>query len=90
MTTLGAARFKATCLEVLERVRKTGERIVITRRGKAIAQLGPAPSEMDAVPQYGLRGTVEVLGDIIGPAVPLEMWNAAGNNPAPRRRKSKR
>ena len=76
MATLGATEFKATCLQVLERVRRTGEEVTITKRGKPVARLVPASAEADQYPQHGLRGTVEILSDIIEPAVPREQWHA--------------
>ncbi len=88
MTKLGATEFKATCLEVLERVRRTGERVVITRRGKAIAQVLPLASESDEAPQKALLGSVEIIGDIVSPAVPRSAWKATGPR-TPRRRRSR-
>lgn len=88
VTKLAATQFKATCLEVLERVRRTGERVVITRRGKAIAQLLPLTSEGDEAPQKRLLGTVEIVGDILSPAVPRSAWKAMAARP-PRRHGSK-
>ena len=39
-----AARFKATCLELMDRVASTGEAVVITKRGRPVAQLVAADS----------------------------------------------
>lgn len=36
---VGAARFKATCLELLDRVRETGQDIVVTKHGKPVAKV---------------------------------------------------
>lgn len=36
---LGAAKFKASCLELMDRVATTGEEVVITKRGKPVAKL---------------------------------------------------
>lgn len=70
METINATDFKARCLAILDRVRETGERVVILKRGRPVAELGP-PSHMDSeYPQFELRGTVTVVGDIIEPAVP--------------------
>jgi prevent-host-death family protein len=43
MHTMSISKFKATCLAVLERVRKTGEPLLITKHGVPIAQVLPAP-----------------------------------------------
>jgi len=92
MATLGATEFKATCLQVLERVRRTGEEVTITKHGKPIARLVPAAAKGADYPQYRLRGTGEILGDLIAPAVPREQWHALAE-PLPKsryRRKRKR
>ncbi len=34
-----AAKFKATCLELMDRVAATGEEIIITKHGKRVAKL---------------------------------------------------
>ena len=39
VTYIGAARFKATCLELLDRVRESGEDIVVTKHGKPVAKV---------------------------------------------------
>ncbi len=40
---IGISEFKVTCLAVLERVRRTGQSIVITRRGEPVAEVIPPP-----------------------------------------------
>ena len=74
MTILGVARFKATCLEVLERVARTGEEITITKRGKAIARVVPSVAAGNQHPQNTLRGSVEITGEIVEPATSTIMW----------------
>jgi prevent-host-death family protein len=39
--TVGAARFKATCLELVDRVRETSAEYIVTRHGVPVATLGP-------------------------------------------------
>ena len=75
MLILGAAKFKATCLEVLDRVLRTGEEVTITKRGKAVARVVPNASS-SAYPQLELRGTAEITGDIVAPSVPVASWDA--------------
>jgi prevent-host-death family protein len=41
MRTIAAGRFKAECLRLLDEVAETGETIVVTKRGKAVARLEP-------------------------------------------------
>lgn len=76
MKEIAISKFKATCLAVLERVRKTGESVVVTRFGQPIAEINPA-----GVPKRirlgGGAGTVEILGDIVGPIGDESDWEAA-------------
>lgn len=71
------SKFKATCLAVIERVRRTGEPVLITKRGVPVAQLVPPPPPPKPRSAFGvLRGTVEYLGDIVEP-LGEEDWEAA-------------
>ncbi len=45
---ISASRFKAQCLALLDEVAATGEEIVITKRGRAVARVSPA-SEPEAL-----------------------------------------
>ena len=83
MLVLGAAKFKATCLEVLDRVLRTGEEVTITKRGKAVARVVPNTSATEH-PQRELRGTAQISGDITAPAVPVAAWGALGRPKARR------
>jgi prevent-host-death family protein len=64
METLSVSKFKATCLSVLEDVRKQKKRILITKRGTPIAQIIPVDHQKKEIP---LKETVTHLGDIISP-----------------------
>jgi prevent-host-death family protein len=39
---VAAAKFKATCLKLMERVASTGEPLEVTKRGKPLVRLVPA------------------------------------------------
>jgi prevent-host-death family protein len=62
--TVSVTEFKAKCLRLLADVEKKGDRIIITKRGRPVAQVGPT---LAAVPP--LRGmwkdSVKILGDIV-------------------------
>lgn len=73
MESLTVSKFKATCLAVLDRVAKTKKRLIITKRGKPIAELIPYEAEMEPAP---LKDTVAFMGDIISP-VATEDWEAS-------------
>ncbi|HEX5070519.1 MAG TPA: type II toxin-antitoxin system prevent-host-death family antitoxin [Vicinamibacterales bacterium] len=40
---VGAAEFKARCLELVDHVRETAAEYIVTRHGVPVATLGPAP-----------------------------------------------
>ena len=70
METINASDFNARCPVILDRVSATGERVVILKRGRPVAELGPAIRAHAEFPQMELQGTVTVVGDIIEPAIP--------------------
>lgn len=77
MKAMNASRFKARCLAILDEVARTGERVVISKRGKVVAELVPPRSVKGRrFPQDSLRGKGKTLGDIVGPTVPSEAWDA--------------
>jgi prevent-host-death family protein len=43
METFSVSQFKARCLAVIERVRVTGQAVSITKKGKVVVQVVPAP-----------------------------------------------
>jgi len=78
MQVVSISKFKATCLALLERVRQTGEPVLITKRGVPIAQVVPPPPEPKRKSTYGaMKGTGRILGDIVGPISSLDEWEAA-------------
>lgn len=69
------SKFKATCLALLDRVKRTGQPILVTRRGEPIAQvLPPPPPERPASWLGAFRETGRIVGDILSPAVEEEEW----------------
>lgn len=77
MESLSISKFKATCLAVIERVRQTGQGVLLTKWGKPVAQvLPPPPSQRGEGTGYGcMAGTIHELADIIEPLGP-EDWEA--------------
>ena len=76
METIAISQFKATCLATIERIRKTGEPVLVTRRGVPVAQVLPPPPAPPKSSGFGLmRGTAEQLGDIVSP-LPKEDWGS--------------
>ena len=70
METLSVSEFKAKCLSVLQDVDKQKKRVIITKRGKPIAEVIPHESEDKEVP---LEDTVVFMGDITSP-IAEEDW----------------
>lgn len=75
--TIPAGEFKQHCLRLLDQVGVSGEPLVITKRGKPVAQLVPfRPSPRDDW-AGAMRGTGEILGDLVAPPVAeAEQWAA--------------
>ncbi len=70
-----AGEFKAKCLKLMDQVRESGREIVITKRGKPVAKLVPLEPK-ERPPLFGcMKGSIEILGDIISP-IDVE-WDAA-------------
>jgi prevent-host-death family protein len=61
-----ASEFKAKCLALLDEVRRTGDRLVITKNGKPVADVVPHRSPNKNL-IGALKGRGEILGDIISP-----------------------
>lgn len=76
METINASDFKTRCLTLFDRVRETGERTVILKQGRPVAELSPPHPSRAEYPQTELKGTVTVLGDIIEQAVSEERWES--------------
>jgi len=72
MESLTVSKLKATCLAVVEEVAKAKKRVLITKRGKPVAELIPYEGETEPV---ALKDTVAFLGDIVSP-VATEDWEA--------------
>jgi prevent-host-death family protein len=64
---IAAGEFKAKCLALLDEVEKTRKEIVITKRGRPVARVVPIDQEKRATTWGRMKGTIEILGDIISP-----------------------
>jgi prevent-host-death family protein len=64
--TMTAAEFKAKCLELMDRVAATGEPIVVTKRGKPVAQLAPVAKKPKTLRGF-LKGRIKSGRNIISP-----------------------
>ena len=77
MDVVNISTFKATCLALLERVRRTGQPLLITRRGEPVAEVVPATPRRARAGWIGARrGSGRILGDIVAPAADARQWEA--------------
>jgi len=59
--TIPAGEFKARCLALLDEVAETGRTLIVTKRGKPVAQVTPVQEAPT------LRGSIAREGDLISP-----------------------
>jgi antitoxin (DNA-binding transcriptional repressor) of toxin-antitoxin stability system len=78
MKIVNVTDFKAKCLAMFDEIATTGESIRIIKHGKAIAEIFPAVETEKGYPQDSLKGTVQILADIVSPVLAAEDWNAEG------------
>lgn len=69
-----AAEFKATCLQLMEQVRRTRAPVRVTKRGQTLVDIVPV-AESPPQSNGGLAGTVLHEKDIISP-VAADEWEA--------------
>ena len=77
METIPAAKFKAQCLSLLDRV--TPEGIVITKHGKPVAKLIAISAESGAL-IGSLKGKIRIKGNILSTGL---RWDAQPRHPHP-------
>jgi prevent-host-death family protein len=71
------SKFKATCLAVLEEVRRSGRPVLVTRRGEPIAEIVPPSRPRPPESWLGTaRGTGRVVGDLVQPVAGPGIWDA--------------
>jgi antitoxin (DNA-binding transcriptional repressor) of toxin-antitoxin stability system len=75
--TMAVSKFKAACLAVLQRVRRTGRPVRVTRFGKAVADVvPPRATEPEGGWVGAMLGRAEITGDVVGPVVGPSEWEA--------------
>jgi prevent-host-death family protein len=77
MEEIAISKFKATCLAVLEQVRRTQKPVRITKFGKPVAEVVPTRAGERSASWLGsMKGTGKIVGDIVAPAVDWQDWDA--------------
>jgi len=65
--TIPAGEFKAKCLKLMDHVARTGEPLIITKRGKGVAKIVALEPETPE-PFFGrMKGSIIYEGDLISP-----------------------
>ena len=78
METIVVSKFKATCLAVLEKVRRTGEPVLVTKRGQPLAEIVPASRPPEAKRRLGaFADSARIRGDVVSPVAEGD-WEALG------------
>jgi prevent-host-death family protein len=73
--TIPISKFKATCLRLLDNVKKTGKSIIVTRNGEPIALVTPPPPPPKSNQWLGcLKDRIQITGDIIAPVLDKDDW----------------
>ena len=73
------SKFKATCLALLDKVKRTGKPLLVTRRGDPIALITPPPKPEKPSSWLGsFKPSGNIVGDIISPALDESEWEVLG------------
>ena len=74
MRSMTATQFKNRCLAVLEDVERTRRPLVVTRRGKPVARIGPVTTDLGTPADNPLKDSIEFQDDLVAPIE--EAWEA--------------
>ena len=78
MEEMAISKFKATCLAVLKRVKRTRKPIRVTRFGEPVADIVPPSVAPSLKRRLGaMQGTATIIGDIVSPVGDESDWEAA-------------
>jgi prevent-host-death family protein len=70
-----ATEFKAKCLALLDEVEQHGTAITVTKRGRAVATVGPSTEEKWDSLKGRWAGKVRIVGDIVNSDP--DIWDCA-------------
>ncbi len=69
------SKFKATCLALLDKVKRTGKPVLVTRKGEPIALVTPPPEPEKPTVWLGtFQSSGKIVGDIVSPALDEREW----------------
>lgn len=73
--TVTISKFKATCLALLDKVKRTGQPLLVTRRGDPVALITPPPATTQPESWLGaFKDSGSIVGNIISPALEETEW----------------
>lgn len=75
---MAISEFKARCLAVLEDVRRTGESVLVTKRGQPVAEVNPPPGDAGGFRLGWAVGTARITADLVEPVVDVRDVEALG------------
>jgi prevent-host-death family protein len=71
------SKFKAACLALLDKVKSTGQPILVTREGEPIALISPPPRPEKLESWLGsFKNKGRIVGDIVSPIANEKDWEA--------------
>lgn len=72
---IAISKFKATCLDLLKKVKQTGQSLLVTRNGEPIAMVIPPPVPDKPMSWLGtFKSTGRIEGDIVSPVTDEKDW----------------
>ena len=71
---ISVSKFKSTCLAVVEDVRRTKVPVRLMRYGKPVAEIFPASARNSERRLGGMRDSMALVGDIVGPIGAFAQW----------------
>lgn len=74
--TVGAAEFKANCLNLIDKMADDGEPIVVTKRGTPVALVSPIREEQPSSIIGAMKGSVVAYDDPFSPVADADDWDA--------------
>jgi len=77
MESIPVSKFKATCLAIVQRVKRTGQPVLITRFGQPVAEVIPPQRRSSRANWLGvMAGRGRISGDVVAPADDAKSWAA--------------
>lgn len=76
--TIPATQFRNQCLRLIDEVRATGEKLIVTKHGRPVAAVIPV-TEKPKTAIIGWSSEIQIHDDLSKPAIPPEDWEIVSN-----------